>query len=176
MDTLIEKARDIFNKKRAERLRHDADNSGEYCVYATLYEINSLMRGRLMPRPSKIINNYRKEHGSEISPKISPKLFFDKVGKEASRLGIEIDEVYSEPSFLDHFDIPEQLAGRVRRVTGYHSIKFPSMLILAKKTGDNKYKTHAETRDGTPETQDRIDELIKAGWEEVMVICFKKPE
>lgn len=146
-------------KVRLERCRADASNTR--CLQASLLEV-AAASGRGVKRLDREIPQARVSH----------KNLLRAVESGSSVLGLKVERVVSNPSFLEDCEIPESLKGRVTTVTGREDVRRPNLRVMAKKKKSGAFATHAECDNGSERSKRRIADLEKDGWSTGLVVEF----
>ena len=165
---ILRRTKTVVGHDRLADIRLTADVSSTFCVFASLHA--SYLLGSLPPKLSELeMQHDRIFFGHEKG--VSTADFFKVLNLFQKQTGLQIKKVYSNPSFLNHFEIDEAIFDKLVSVTGTQVVSKPNMRILAKKTEDS-WITHAESDLGTKITRARISELEENGWSSAMIIEF----
>lgn len=164
-----------LGQENAEALRVWADTEKSFCVFATLYELSSLLNPSiLVPAPQQLLAEHERQYGVGRSGAISPKEFFNVLKTFTEPLNMEVRRVMANPSFIDKFVVPDDIGKRLQIVTGVQRVEYPNMRVLAKERKKNDWILHAETDDGAGRFHNRIEPMLHTGWRTGIVINFEK--
>lgn len=158
----------IFRKKGAEFSRHCADRSNTSCLSASLAEAGAELG---TGRPVLNVKRFGREIGETERGTTPPFDLLGVVQRGSRKLGMKVDGVLVNPSFLEHCEVPEGMEDKIEQVTGKHTVQKPHVRILAKKA-EGTWHTHAET--DTDSSRRRIEEMENDGWISAMVIRLRK--